>query len=78
MNTPWQLQQDQIRTQQAALAHTTRRAAHLSDLRLSTPAGNRRHRTLAAFRDALRRYRTRIPRVGVRALIEDAPEPRQP
>ena len=78
MNTPWQLQQDQIRTQQAALARTARHAAQLADLRLSTPAGNRRHRALAAFRDALRRYRARVPGVGLRPLIEDRPEPRRP
>jgi hypothetical protein len=50
MTAPWQLHHEMIHADEAALARTARRAAHLADLRAGTEPGRLRRRMTAAWR----------------------------
>jgi hypothetical protein len=77
MTAPWQLHQDLIRTEQAALARTARHAAQLAEIRHRRQPG----RALAALRALLgRRIRSRgavanTGFVGTVAPCRRIPEP---
>ncbi|RSM74093.1 hypothetical protein DMB66_01255 [Actinoplanes sp. ATCC 53533] len=76
MTTPWQLHQDLIRVTEAEIAHTSRHASQLAELRLS--AGDRRRRVGAVlgalFRS--RRIRPRSRASGPLGVADAAPENR--
>jgi hypothetical protein len=55
MTAPWQLHHEMIHADEAALARTCRRAAHLADVRAGTEPGRLRRRMTAAGRAVMRR-----------------------